>query len=971
MSSILRITDGTEIVDLLNLHGWLLQDWSPAVPEPKTIFRSSPLVSGRQLAYRTMDNITDTFNMVVTGVNQNEVILSIQTLQRLLEKAVEYWTSGWQNVPVWIEAQEPCDEELRYSTIVDYKLTGFGSPYAQPFFSGRPTTEAILVIEHKFWQDTVPGDIGKCVELYSHTVYPSVTNYDSGRFYPAHTLADVIYSSGASSCDTASSSLGVGYVAGRAGISETGIVFENVDIPAGATIKAAWLTLLGISVTSNITVQIRGQSQEGGAINSVTLVTQGKSYEHPEVEVYGAGGSGEGAVIRATVLSTLGSAGRIASLTIVNPGHGYVNPRLVIRDHCSMPPCRGYGATATATASAIGTDAALFDGTNSDFIGRTRTNASTSRRFYTMSPATFTMAIKHIVEEVVGSPYWSTGENIALFITMTSSSGEMTFNSFDNGVNYPYIAIEWSTTTTPVGSETTCAQEVFVANKHASAPIKYIFCNDDSAGTWSPNMFEHDYTTVLPLFQDNTGTAITPAAGDAVYFGSCPIDTEDLEFGPFCSIVFDIFTRQTGVTAAEWQYWDIVGGDWKAFDISGTASNELCSDDLMFDTAGVNSVVWDQGVSWEPHTVHGYDGWWVRYYIVSANGGATGPYQWHRDPYTVNNPYVDIDSDRVPGDIPALARIKFDAAGCAYRAMNTLVLGLRTLSRGEDFDAYLNASDAQQPDGIEFAIEGPTPGVPSLGQALQDDYAAPTGRSLDLTGFDPSETGYTTLVSACSWQFSEDMAKQYVGVYHAYLRCYFSEFSVGNVKLRLRSVFGEEYNVSYSDVVTPTLGGWACALDMGQLSILPSYTMRADDSIGSIKIYLDSFSDDTVNYANSRIYDVVLIPADEWSGNFGMPKLSGTSVLTYDYGIEIDGISTPRQYRAAEVLKPKDKTLPNQYVAEWSRIASSEPIFQANSNQRLWFMQYRHGDGLVSFFENCGSVAAERSSRYLLMRGGG
>ena len=160
MTPTLIITDGSTRIDLLSMKGWMLKEWSPSVPEPKSggIFRSSPLVNGRRLAYRKMDNITDTFNIVGSEGSQNDMIGTIQRIQRLLEKATEYWTSGWQNEPVWIEAKGTNESRPRYATIVDYRLSGFGGIYQQPFFGGcSSATEAILVVEHMFWQETKPG----------------------------------------------------------------------------------------------------------------------------------------------------------------------------------------------------------------------------------------------------------------------------------------------------------------------------------------------------------------------------------------------------------------------------------------------------------------------------------------------------------------------------------------------------------------------------------------------------------------------------------------------------------------------------------------------------------------------------------------------------------------------------------------------------------------------------------------------
>ena len=238
---ILRITDGTTTINLLGMRGWLLQDWEPSVPAPKGggVFRDSPLADGRKLVFRKMENIIDTFNLVVSGDSQNLTIQSVRELQTLLEKAASYWTSDWQNEPVWIEAKGPCEDNIRYATIVDYRLTGFGSPYRQPFFNsvGNVASEAILVVEHQFWQATVPGEAGDCIKLKNKTDYPSVAQIFSGQFAPSASAHDATYSDAMSTVDLAGNVLSHGYDDSNfPGNSETGIIFDNVTIPAGSTV---------------------------------------------------------------------------------------------------------------------------------------------------------------------------------------------------------------------------------------------------------------------------------------------------------------------------------------------------------------------------------------------------------------------------------------------------------------------------------------------------------------------------------------------------------------------------------------------------------------------------------------------------------------------------------------------------------------------------------------------------------------
>lgn len=975
LNPILRITDGTDTVDLLDLHGWLLNDWQPAVPEVKGggVFRSSPLVDGRKLAYRKFDNITDTFNLIGSGRNQNIMIASIQKLQDLLEKAVSYWTSNWQNEMVWIEAKAANESNMRYATIVDYRLTGFGGPYKQPFFASdcNSASEAILVIEHMIWQETKPGDDGICVELHSETEYPDITAYDSGSFTPSASGDDGYYAYAAMAVDLTSDVMYVGK-APVEGMCQIGMIFDNVTIPIGASIKKAKIILEEESAVSYdaMTLKFTGQSQVGGSIASVAVVNGGSGYRNPIATVYDTpGGTGHGAKVIASQ-----DWGVVTGLTIIDRGIGYVNPTIIISDKTYVSPgsTGGSGATASITASAVNLDAAVLDGTIEDFVGRSRTTASVnvSLNIYQMINE---VDITSIIAEIVANANWNSGDSIGIFLESLSATGLRHVYSWDSIHDAPTLEIEWSSTVIVLGRDTTCAAEVYVSNKHNNAQVNYIYAFDDSGGTYSLNMYGWDYNTNMPLFQDAGGNPFTPAVGDRIYFGSCPVSADDDDYGQFSSLVFDIYSRMTDVEGV-WKYYN--GAAWTAFDVTGTATNELCGDQILFFLEAVGSVVWEQSPYWDTvQVVDGVDnktGYWVCFEVTAVGGSPVGPYQQHRDIYTVLNPYIDIDEDKVPGNIPALARVFFNSAACWQRSMNTLVMGLRSLSRGDDFRAYLNASDIQNPVGLVFAIDESSCGTGH--QSIISYSRAPTGRCVDLTGLDPSNHAVTDFLPVCKWTFNSALSTQYIGSYHAYVRCYFLQGD-GTMKLRLRAVFGEEYNEYYSNIGGVTLNSNICAVDLGQISILPT-AIRSSEFIQSLVLYLETKTSADLDYGTAYIYDIILIPADEWSGCFGIPKITGTSVLTYGSGLDVDGITTPKQYRAMQY-----DTLPMQYgpvqfsasqsgyTADWSRIASSEPIFQDNADQRLWFLQYKHQAGLVSNFENCGAVRAERSARYLLMRG--
>jgi hypothetical protein len=138
---ILKITDGTTTVNLINTgNGFLLSDWRPAIAPVKDdgVWQSNSLSDGRRMVLQRWDNVVETFVMHVRNCNQDDTIEQMQDLRRLLQSAVEYWTSEHKVSPVWIEARAPNETNTRYALIYSWKDGGDNNnPFAQPFFGRR------------------------------------------------------------------------------------------------------------------------------------------------------------------------------------------------------------------------------------------------------------------------------------------------------------------------------------------------------------------------------------------------------------------------------------------------------------------------------------------------------------------------------------------------------------------------------------------------------------------------------------------------------------------------------------------------------------------------------------------------------------------------------------------------------------------------------------------------------------------
>ena len=174
-TAILKITDGTTTVNLLDPDsGILLDSWIPALPGWKSggIYTNNQLAEGRILQDAHRDNITESMTLNVRNTSMDAVIRDSQNLRRLLEKAVQYWTTNWQNDPVWIEAKGKEETNTRYAVIVNYATPSDVNPYAQPFAATQLSPYLMnglaLVLEHQPWTGNEPGT-GTAVQL--DTIY--------------------------------------------------------------------------------------------------------------------------------------------------------------------------------------------------------------------------------------------------------------------------------------------------------------------------------------------------------------------------------------------------------------------------------------------------------------------------------------------------------------------------------------------------------------------------------------------------------------------------------------------------------------------------------------------------------------------------------------------------------------------------------------------------------------------------------
>lgn len=163
--NICRITDGTTSVSFqATISGVKLETLNPRAPALKSggVWVESPFTDGRALISKVRTDVTDTFQVYLTGFGIDAVQSTKAALLRLLERATDYWADEWQQgingFPVWIEMQAHCESNKSYAIIHNYEWSDYTDPFSEPMQGALTSTlELSIEIEHSSWQNVEPG----------------------------------------------------------------------------------------------------------------------------------------------------------------------------------------------------------------------------------------------------------------------------------------------------------------------------------------------------------------------------------------------------------------------------------------------------------------------------------------------------------------------------------------------------------------------------------------------------------------------------------------------------------------------------------------------------------------------------------------------------------------------------------------------------------------------------------------------
>lgn len=896
-NAVLRITDGTEYVDLVGINSvFQVKDWKPIMANPKGggVWSDQPFLHGRQLVHRVYENVIDNFTLVVRSGDMDLTIAATRTLRQLLQKASDYWTVEWATEPVWLEARGSDETNLRYTIIKDWRAPGDNNPFGTPFFACPSVMDEFsLLIEHDFWMGLSPGT-GECVEI------SALSRGNSPYYLEFDGVDDNVNCGSAAALDD--------LTAGANGFTAEAWVRFDSDLGNEVIMGKGYWYLK--AATSGGLVYIYGYIVAGTPAQSQGLwFTRPDDEWHHVAMTYNDGG---------TRLIRLWLDGVEAPSYLQTAAVG--------------------GLTSDAASSfKIGANAPA-DALWKSGIGWVRLSNTV---LYT---TTFTPFPRCVLPIPITAPIAVT---VGLWIC--EGTGLTAYNRCGTaGTDGTITGAVWGNDCEPfLGREGICAvvgdnDTAFVSNQRG-AGLSHVFYYSSAFGTYSVNLLG----ATLPYALYRNPVAVL----DMLYFGS---DTTMLDGGPFNNVVLD-YSQVAQITGTAWEYWD--GAAWVDFATTSPPLGGLASSrgNLLFGLGGVDIIYFDPpravpGLgtgAWTIATVNGITGYFIRCQITNINAAAAPPYQYRRNVYSCNTPFIEGDDSAVGGDVSALtaAYLYERTDDTALRAL----LAVRSTQRGSNFTAYINLADRGNPNRVTISAGGSA--------AFASDPRAPAGRYIL---YNPAP-GPATWASLVSIHFTYPLTLEYSGRFRLILRAFQTGGASDDFYFRTYILVGiassgygktKTANITGGDFLTPGL------IDMGEIVLNVNELGYETFNVG-IQVQNNAAAPGDLS-----LLDAWLIPIDESLVEAIGPLGANTSTV---YHLAVDSLKTKRQPAKFYIARST-----GVIANDWKTIAATALQIPQGTDFKVWSFLSYYGAGPIVYFSYQTHVNAgflQKNERYFTMRG--
>jgi hypothetical protein len=494
----------------------------------------------------------------------------------------------------------------------------------------------------------------------------------------------------------------------------------------------------------------------------------------------------------------------------------------------------------------------------------------------------------------------------------TLSGTRMTYNSQNYG-NYDEN-----------GDVLDTAEKVFFANRHN-------ICNFTNMhiGTGGSNLIGGSFPR--SVFSGTTTT----------YFG---INTSIADAGPFNSIVFHVSRAAVGGSGITWEIY--ISGSWTGISpVWDTSSNFSATGTHIMRFSNTTDISSPGGSIPTGH-----------YIRATPNSSFSTVPQIDREIYAVNKNYLEFPVDAIDGHIASIAGILGHNLTSSGLQVERLIGGLRSLSRGEDFQSIINLGDVQNHSDITI------------------NYDTGVSSTYDVAGNDAEHsTGYVARGGTTSERYVEvviagDLAREYIGEFRAFLVAYKLNTSTVTAHLEYRLAEGMPYEVNEAVEQGATTSLFPFIIDLGGVVIDPE---GDSDLFGhvTLRIYTTTSTSD-----NFDRHALILIPVDEYQFDSDLGQLFVNTASRWS-GVGNDraifgSVQFPKDFGRSHFVLVDDTDL-TQKRAKWITKANGPMILQADAKQRLYFITMNNRGDEAWEFEPQITIKAVigHNPRYLGMRG--
>ena len=481
-----------------------------------------------------------------------------------------------------------------------------------------------------------------------------------------------------------------------------------------------------------------------------------------------------------------------------------------------------------------------------------------------------------------------------------------------------------------------------VGNFYGEVPLSHVYAYDNSETAFSANLVASSSYNHFEV------SGSTPAVNDIMYFGS---NTK-----AFHTLVLNLSASYTADGFVDAQYYN---GSW--VDI-----NAAFGGSFPYQVGGASRVYVDGYGNPRSVTIGAKDdfatvainsvtAYWIRLQLRDTPTGtatqATVP------AYTLKHNYIEIPATTIDGDSPPKMMIALRGAGTTS-ASNPSMMKLSRIYMGAKSRGLTNFQSCwgfnNQANG-DFTVGAGTDGT------ITDDAEAPGGQSLRIS-FATTET------KALRVALDDSQIEDYIGKYRCFLRAQQIGGSAGDCTVSIRFVVEYAASVQEASVYETATKAFVSTdsnaelIDFGIVNI-PSTGINTGDTLDNADntLKIGVYATRSTGAGVLRLYDVVLLPIDEWSCVLNDP-IQDTSVtatcfmtnrtLQFDSGVLAK--------RTSITITPiDDGTIPSHFpLADWE-LRGVYPDLLPDRQYRIYvLMAYYNGTfGTLPFLSSAGSIA--------------